>query len=50
MRYMAKREVLFNCILDEFDKLISKARRDGRKAGLKQADIKEAISKVRGEK
>jgi AbrB family looped-hinge helix DNA binding protein len=36
--------------LDEFDELISKARRDGKKAGLKKSDIQEAIKKVRGDK
>ena len=36
--------------LDEFDELITKARRDGKKAGLKKADIQEAIKKVRGGK
>ena len=33
--------------IDEFDELISKARKNGKQAGLKKADIKEAISKVR---
>ncbi len=36
--------------LDEFGELISKARRDGKKAGLKKSDIQEAIKKVRGDK
>jgi len=36
--------------LDEFDELITKARRDGKKAGLKKADIQEAIKKVRDDK
>jgi AbrB family looped-hinge helix DNA binding protein len=36
--------------LDEFDELINKARRDGKKAGLKKSDIQEAIKKVRGDK
>ncbi len=36
--------------LDEFDELIAKARRDGKKAGLKKSDIQEAIKKVRGDK
>lgn len=34
--------------IDEFDELISKARQDAKKAGLKKADISEAIKKVRG--
>jgi AbrB family looped-hinge helix DNA binding protein len=34
--------------LDEFDEIIDKARRDGKKAGLKKSDIQEAIKKVRG--
>ena len=34
--------------LDEFDELIFKARQAGKKAGLKKADISEAIKKVRG--
>jgi AbrB family looped-hinge helix DNA binding protein len=33
--------------LDEFDEIIDKARRDGKKAGLKKSDIQEAIKKVR---
>ena len=36
--------------LDEFDELISKARRDGKKAGLKKSDIQEAIKKARSDK
>jgi len=36
--------------LDEFDELIAKARRDGKKAGLKKTDISEAIKKVRSKK
>ena len=36
--------------LDEFDELISKARRDGKKAGLKKSDIQEVIKKVRDDK
>jgi len=36
--------------LDEFGELISKARRDGKKAGLKKSDIQEAIKKIRGDK
>jgi AbrB family looped-hinge helix DNA binding protein len=32
----------------EFDKLITKARIEGKKAGLKQADIAAAIAKARG--
>lgn len=34
----------------EFDELIAKARQDGKKAGIKKADIAEAIIKVRGKK
>ncbi len=34
--------------MDEFDGLILEARRQARKAGMKQSDIKEAIAKVRG--
>jgi AbrB family looped-hinge helix DNA binding protein len=33
--------------LEDFDVLISKAREDGKKAGLKKEDIAEAIKKVR---
>jgi AbrB family looped-hinge helix DNA binding protein len=36
--------------IDEFDELIAKARQDGKKAGLKKADISEALKKVRGNK
>ena len=34
----------------EFDSLIADARKKGKQAGLKKADIKEAILKVRGKK
>ena len=34
--------------MDEFDGLIREARRQARKAGMKQSDIKEAIAEVRG--
>jgi AbrB family looped-hinge helix DNA binding protein len=34
--------------MDEFDGLIREARRQARKAGMKQSDIKEAITEVRG--
>lgn len=34
--------------IEEFDQLIAKAQQDGKKAGLKKADISEAIKKVRG--
>ena len=34
--------------LDEFDSLIAKARKQGRKAGIKKSDISDAVSKVRG--
>lgn len=33
--------------IEEFDNLIAKARKAGQQAGLKEADIKEAIMKVR---
>lgn len=36
--------------IDEFDKLIAKARKDSKKAGLKKTDIAEAIKNVRGKK
>ena len=36
--------------LDEFDELITKAHQDGKKAGLKKADIAEAIKTVRSKK
>ena len=36
--------------LDEFDGLIAKARNSAKKAGLKKADIKNAIAKVRSKK
>ena len=36
--------------LQEFDDLIVKARRESKVAGLKQADVQEAISKARGRK
>jgi AbrB family looped-hinge helix DNA binding protein len=36
--------------LHEFDDLIVKARREAKAAGLKQADIQEAIAKARGRK
>jgi AbrB family looped-hinge helix DNA binding protein len=34
----------------EFDELIAKARREAKVAGLKQADIQDAIAKARGRK
>ncbi len=34
--------------MDEFDELIQKVRRQARKAGIKQSDIKEAVAEVRG--
>lgn len=34
--------------IEEFDELVTKARQDGKKAGLKKTDIAEAIKKVRG--
>jgi AbrB family looped-hinge helix DNA binding protein len=36
--------------LGEFDALIQQARQQGKKAGLKQADIKSAIAKARSRK
>ena len=35
--------------IDDFTDLIAKARKIGKKVGLKKSDIKAAISKVRGE-
>ena len=34
--------------LNEFDSLIDKARKEGKKAGIRKSDIADAISKVRG--
>ena len=34
--------------MDEFDEAIKNARRQARKAGMKQSDIKDAVTKVRG--
>jgi AbrB family looped-hinge helix DNA binding protein len=36
--------------MNEFDKLIAEAHRQGKEAGLKQSDISDAIAKVRGRK
>ena len=36
--------------IEEFDELIAKARKTGKKVGLKKTDIKKAIMKVRGTK
>jgi pantoate kinase len=36
--------------MDDFDRLISEARKQARKAGLKSADISSAIRKVRKKK
>ena len=36
--------------LDEFDGLIAKARKDAKEAGIKESDIEDAISDVRGKK
>ena len=36
--------------IDEFDEIIAKARRDGKRAGLRKGDILEAIKKVRSKK
>ena len=37
-------------LIEEFDELIAKARQDGKKAGIKKADIAEAVLKARGKK
>ena len=36
--------------LAEFDDLISKARKQARKAGVRRTDVKDAVSKVKGRK
>jgi AbrB family looped-hinge helix DNA binding protein len=36
--------------MDEFDKLIAKARKQAKDEGLKRSDVYEAIAKVRGRK
>jgi AbrB family looped-hinge helix DNA binding protein len=36
--------------MDEFDKLIAEARKQGTEAGMKRTDITAAIAKVRGRK
>ena len=36
--------------IEEFDELITKARKTAKQAGLKKLDIKEAVMKVRGTK
>lgn len=36
--------------LKEFDKLISRARKQAKEAGVKRSDINDAIAKVRGRK
>jgi len=36
--------------IDEFDALIAQARKEGKQAGLKRSDIKDAILKARGKK
>jgi len=36
--------------LDEFDDLIAEARKQARKAGMKRADIKAALARVRNKK
>jgi len=36
--------------IEEFDELITKARKTAKQAGLKKIDIKEAVMKVRGAK
>jgi len=41
---------IFPPSMNEFDTLIEEARRQGKEAGLKQADITKAIAKVRGRK
>ena len=35
-------------LLDEFDDLIDKARREGKRAGIRRSDIADAILKARG--
>jgi len=46
--------VIFKAIsppsMEEFDELITEARRQARKAGMKQSDVVEAIAMVRGHK
>ena len=37
-------------LIEEFDELIAKARQDGKKAGIKKADIAEEVLKARGKK
>jgi AbrB family looped-hinge helix DNA binding protein len=34
--------------MDEFDKLIQKARRQARSAGMDRSDVREAVAEVRG--
>jgi hypothetical protein len=34
--------------MDEFDKLIQKARRQARAAGMERSDVREAVAEVRG--
>ena len=36
--------------MEEFDKLIAKARKQAKEAGLKRSDVHEAIAKARGRK
>ena len=36
--------------MEEFDKLIAKARKQAKEAGLKRSDVYEAIAKARGRK
>ena len=36
--------------MDDFDSIIKRARRQAKSAGMKPADVKKAISKVRGRK
>jgi len=36
--------------MEEFDKLIDRARKQAKKAGLKRSDVYEAIAKARGRK
>jgi AbrB family looped-hinge helix DNA binding protein len=36
--------------MEEFDSLVTQARRQARRAGLKRSDVKAAVTKVRNEK
>ena len=41
-------KTIFPPLMDEFDESVQKARRQARKAGIKQSDIKEVVAEVRG--